>query len=103
MSDLEPEPTKDKDLGLREDSLSPGERNIYDRVLMERRQVEQREGTGRNVSVKDRLEIIAGIKSGQIKEAPTATQPQAREEKTVRDFPTFIERSLPTGDRDPED
>lgn len=103
MSDMEPEPTKNTDLRVVVAGLSSDERNIYDKVLMKQRIEGQQEGTGRNVSVEDRLQIIAGIKSGQIKEPPATSHPQVKQENTGKYFDTFIENSLPNGDRVPED
>jgi hypothetical protein len=103
---MEPEPTQDKRLALEEDGLDRKQRDVYDSALIRLRKEQQKEGGARNVTVARRLEIIKGIKSGKIS-APTPESnpiPGVDLQKVSRDYenrrPTFIENSLPTGDRD---
>jgi hypothetical protein len=103
---MEPEPTKEKGLKWAVSELNPEQREAYDNALNQRRRELQRDSGNQNVAVSERWEILEGVKGGTIKPAKKSTSPLSGIDmgKVKRDFDerpaSFIENSLPRGDRD---
>ena len=100
---VDTEPLKDKQLLAEVEGLNPEQRDLYDSVLMKRRRELQQEGSGRNISTQERLDLIERVRRGALNASAQAQFPNADLEKASRDFdsgrPTFIDKSLPTGDK----
>lgn len=97
------EPYTDNKLKVVEDKLDPKQRSLYEDLLMKRRiELQKKDPSLRNVPVEERWGLLEGIKNGEIPTGDKNPLPNVDWEKVRRDFenrwPTFIEKSIPTGD-----
>ena len=89
-----------KKLKLEVEKLKLAQKDIYTNAIMRRREELLKEGE-RNVSIEERREILERVKSGEITaEEVKRIQSPAKSKDVERGFPTFIEKSLPKGDKD---
>lgn len=99
---METEPLTDKELNLAVSKLNPKQRDLYLDALRQQREAGQSQNGDRNVSTDERWKILGAIKDGSLvlnrQDVPSSQRSGGVRKRTG--FTTFIESSLPKGDRD---